>query len=458
MGQPRREKMNPLQIETHHIWSRCVRGAFLLGKDPVTGADVSHRRAMLEGLIEYQASVFAVDWGTDHCLSNHLHGTGRNRPDIAQLWPDEEVAWRWKEAWPSYSPVRGWHRSPTDEEIRELLIRGEREPGYLQQLRSNLSNLSWFIARIKQPIAYFANRDAPDPKDHCRGHFWEGRYGNRKLETFGEVLGSYLYNDLQQVKAGLVDRLEDSNFSAIQKQLRAFARQAYRDMHQREPTDHDDDHAELERLEALFGNCYLSPLDANAPLMTELDASPPPSELVLPAGYYHQPVRPNWDFAQATPADVAEDTNDSCGSDEDEVEERARAQGEASNSQRARVGSKRRKPCTIHSRLKLKQRRRASRCSILGLNANEYLSLAQTVAEKIVEERRRKDVPSDEAAAGLHGPSPHQGASAQGSAVPPDATPSTFHRSLTNFTAWVLTQVDLPSITLEAKQEPRPPT
>ena len=463
MGQPRREKMNPLAIETHHIWSRCVRGAFLLGKDPVTGEDVSHRRAMLEGLIEYQASVFAVDWGTDHCLSNHLHGTGRNRPDIANQWSDEEVAWRWKIAWPAYCPVRGWQRDPTDEEIRELLLRDEREPGHLDKLRGNLSNLSWFIARIKQPIAYFANRDNPDPQKHCRGHFWEGRYGNRKLGTYGEVFSSFLYNDLQQVKAGIVDCLEESNFSAIQKQLRSFASQAFRDMHDRVPTDHDDDHAELERLEQLFANCYYSPLSRDAVLMTEADENPPPHELVLPAGYYHQPVHPNRDFAQATPAEIVDESiapnftdniERAAGSGESTWESVDGVAPDGGNDVR-RIVARRSKPRTIDKRLKQKQRRRASRSSILGLDANEYLSLARTVAERMVEERRQHSDGglSDEAWGSAKSQTPS-------TMAPPDATPSTFHRSLTNFTAWLASQALAPlkRIFSDKQELPRPPT
>ena len=455
MGLPRREKMNPLQIETHHIWSRCVRGAFLLGRDPATGVDVSHRRAMLEALIEYQASVFAIDWGTDHCLSNHLHGTGRNRPDIARQWSDEEVAWRWKMAWPSYCPVRGWRRDPADEEIRELLYRGEREPEYLQQLRSNLSNLSWFIARIKQPIAYFANRDNPDPLKHCRGHFWEGRYGNRRLDTFGEVLGSYLYNDLQQVRAGIVDRLEDSDFSAIQKQLRTFASQAFKDMYERKPSDHDDDHAELERLEQLFANCYLSPLDANAPLMTEVDVCPPASELILPAGYYHQPVRPNADFGAALP---------SAGSDDNEASAVEVVSGnDSSENSNTRAGERanRGKRLTIHNRLRLKQRRRASRSSILGLDAHEYFGLAQTLAEKLVEERQELRHGADAklaTTADICGSGAVDDWLAPGSASP-RATPATFHRCMSAFMNWVFSQLPPPiqGMLATSTKLPRPP-
>ena len=43
-GYARRDIMNPDEIETHHVWNRCVQGAFLHGVDPVSGRDYSHRR------------------------------------------------------------------------------------------------------------------------------------------------------------------------------------------------------------------------------------------------------------------------------------------------------------------------------------------------------------------------------------------------------------------------------
>ena len=80
---PRQEKMNPLEIEMHHIWSKCVQGQFMLGTDIQSGTDNSHRKQMLQALVESMLSVFAVECGTVNYLDNHFHGIWRNRPDIA---------------------------------------------------------------------------------------------------------------------------------------------------------------------------------------------------------------------------------------------------------------------------------------------------------------------------------------------------------------------------------------
>jgi hypothetical protein len=64
------------------------------------------------------------------------------RPDLALRWSAEEVAWRWKRAWPELCDGQ-WVREPTDAELDALLA----QPTKIEQLRSRLSSLSWFMAR-----------------------------------------------------------------------------------------------------------------------------------------------------------------------------------------------------------------------------------------------------------------------------------------------------------------------
>ena len=119
-GCARREIVREGEIGVYHTWSRCVQRAFLCGQDPLTGHNYDYRRNWIERLLEYQAGVFAVDVGNYAILQNHEHLIARTRPDIAALWSDEEVAWRWKLAWPEWKEDH-WSREPTDEQIQELL-------------------------------------------------------------------------------------------------------------------------------------------------------------------------------------------------------------------------------------------------------------------------------------------------------------------------------------------------
>jgi hypothetical protein len=150
------------EIAIYHCWSRCVQRAFLCGEDPYTGRDFSHRREWIEKLLVYQAEVFAVDLANYNVLSDHAHQIVRTRPDIAATWSDEQIACRWKMAWPEWNG-KDWTREPTDEEVRELLLNEKK----MTLARYGLSSLSWFLARTKEPISRLCNCEM-----RTKGHFW----------------------------------------------------------------------------------------------------------------------------------------------------------------------------------------------------------------------------------------------------------------------------------------------
>ncbi len=202
------------EIGTYHCWSRCVQRAFLCGYDPVTERDFDYRRGWIESLLAYLAGVFALDVGNFNILSNHLHALLRTRPDLALRWSAEEVAWRWKRAWPELCDGQ-WVREPTDAELDALLA----QPTKIEQLRSRLSSLSWFMARWKEPIARMCNSEMD-----TSGHFWEGRFHSRELLDDEAVLTCSFYVDLNQLRAGLADSLEASRHSAIFQRIVAAKR------------------------------------------------------------------------------------------------------------------------------------------------------------------------------------------------------------------------------------------
>jgi len=106
-------------------------------------------------------------------LSNHFHIEGRTRPDITDTWDDEEVAWRWKCAWPSWQDGV-WGRQPSDYDIQELL----NDKVKLAMARKGLSSLSWHMARIKEPVAKLFNK-----QDKVTGHFFEARGPQAMIAT-----------------------------------------------------------------------------------------------------------------------------------------------------------------------------------------------------------------------------------------------------------------------------------
>ena len=90
--QARGEYVNPDEVQILHVVNRCVRRAFLCGKDPLTGTSFEHRREWIRDRLEFLASIFGIDCLTYTVMSNHMHLILRGRPDVVQEWSDEEVA------------------------------------------------------------------------------------------------------------------------------------------------------------------------------------------------------------------------------------------------------------------------------------------------------------------------------------------------------------------------------
>ena len=89
---PRIEQFVPTEICIVHAVQRCVRRAFLAGKDSLTGNNYEPRRQWIRRRMEILASVYGIDVLSYSILSNHMHLVIRNRPDVVGTWSDLEVA------------------------------------------------------------------------------------------------------------------------------------------------------------------------------------------------------------------------------------------------------------------------------------------------------------------------------------------------------------------------------
>ncbi|MFH1139834.1 MAG: transposase, partial [Pseudomonadota bacterium] len=79
-----RQEIVPDGVEgIFHCVVRCVRRAFLCGKDPYTGKSFEHRRDWVRDRLELLAGSFAMEICAFAVMSNHLHVILRTRPDWA---------------------------------------------------------------------------------------------------------------------------------------------------------------------------------------------------------------------------------------------------------------------------------------------------------------------------------------------------------------------------------------
>jgi hypothetical protein len=153
---------------------------FLAGLDEQTGKDDTHRREWIRQRIEKLASVSAIDVLAYATMSNHLHVVVRNRPDIVKTWSDHEVALRWLQIFPG-KRTEDQLGDPVDIEVDILARDAER----IRLIRSRLSDFSWFMRALSEPIARRANAE-----EKCTGAFWEGRFKAQRLLDETALLGS----------------------------------------------------------------------------------------------------------------------------------------------------------------------------------------------------------------------------------------------------------------------------
>ena len=132
-------------------------------------------------------------------------------PRLLHAWDDEEVAARWNRLTRSLDgPV---DLDAATEREQSLLQQRER----LTEIRNRLGSLSWFMRFLNEAIARAANAE-----DECTGRYWEGRFRCQALLDDAAVLACMAYVDLNSIRAGLCDRLIDSDFTPIQQRLRSI--------------------------------------------------------------------------------------------------------------------------------------------------------------------------------------------------------------------------------------------
>ena len=208
----RADLFDPAEVSVFHCINRCVRRCFFCGDDPLTGINYDHRKAWLEERLRFLAGLFGIDVLNFAILSNHFHLVLRNRPDVVATWSDAEVAARWLRLCPLRKTPDG-PLEPMAADV-ECVCRDERR---LATLRRRLSDISWFMRMIAEPIARRANHE-----DRVSGRFWQGRFRAVRLCDEAAVLACAVYVDLNPIRAGLAQTPEASDFTSVQRRIQSL--------------------------------------------------------------------------------------------------------------------------------------------------------------------------------------------------------------------------------------------
>ncbi|WP_394132399.1 transposase [Shewanella maritima] len=211
MARPRRTLVSLEDTPYYHCVSRVVRKAFLCGFDKSTGDDYEHRREWVESRILELATIFAIDICAYAVMSNHLHVVLKVDADKAKNWSNKQV-------------LEQWHKGFKGTLLTRKFVNGDKLESFelttvkecITQYRERLTDISWFMRSLCEPIARKANRE-----DNCTGRFWEGRFKSQALLDEAALLACMAYVDLNPVRANMAATPEKSDFTSIQRRIKS---------------------------------------------------------------------------------------------------------------------------------------------------------------------------------------------------------------------------------------------
>lgn len=212
--QARSQQISLQDTPYYHCISRCVRRAYLCGDDPVTGQNFDHRKQWLVTKIKQLAAQFSIDVCAYAVMSNHYHLVLHVDQEKAGAFSDDEIISRWTTLFPGNGVLAETLKKNQSSRAAKKLLQQK-----IDLWRERLQDISWFMRCINETVARQANRE-----DQCSGRFWEGRFKSQALLDEKAVVTCMAYVDLNPIRAGVTDSLDNSDFTSIQERLITHAK------------------------------------------------------------------------------------------------------------------------------------------------------------------------------------------------------------------------------------------
>jgi REP element-mobilizing transposase RayT len=188
----------------YHCVARCVRRAWLWGKDEFARKDYSHRKAWVQNRLRQLSEVFTIDLCAYAVMSNHYHVILHVDQRRATSLTAEDVVARWSRIYRVPPPVERWLQGSASEAEAQIAS------GIVELWRARLSDISWYMRCLNEYLSRRANIE-----DGCEGRFWQGRFKSQALLDEAGLLTAMAYVDLNPVRAGIAATPEVSDFTSV---------------------------------------------------------------------------------------------------------------------------------------------------------------------------------------------------------------------------------------------------
>ncbi|WOI36519.1 transposase [Alteromonas sp. CI.11.F.A3] len=212
MPRPRKSLICLDETPYYHCVSRCVRRAFLCGKDRFSGKSYEHRRQWVENRLLKLASVFAIDVCAYAVMSNHTHTVLRIDKNLALAMSPEEVLSRWHTLHNGTLLTRQFMNRDQRPNLSEAQIKTVFS--CVEIYRKRLYDISWFMRLLNEFIARKANKE-----DECTGRFWEGRFKSQALLDESALLACMAYVDLNPIRVGKAKTPEKAMYTSVSRRI-----------------------------------------------------------------------------------------------------------------------------------------------------------------------------------------------------------------------------------------------